>query len=65
MRIVKCDFCGAEIIERHYDNDKCFNPSHFGWAELHGTKLCSRWEKDVCPNCLPVCKYNRVEGSDD
>ncbi len=54
MTVVKCDFCGAEIVVRHHDIDKCSNHQDKGWAVLEGVKFTTRWEKDVCPKCLPV-----------
>jgi hypothetical protein len=53
MRIRRCDFCGEEIIEKHHDANKSNNPSDRGWCVLEGRKLCSRWEKDICPKCVP------------
>ncbi len=52
MRIVKCDYCGAEITEKHHDIEKCYNPSDKGWVTIQGRRLCIRWERDCCPNCL-------------
>ena len=55
MRIIKCDFCGAEI-----EDGKNIVPSDNGWTELSGVKLCERWRKDVCPRCMPKeVKTNR------
>ena len=53
MRIIKCDYCGAEIEDGGKNNTI---PSDNGWTTLHGTKMCSRWEKDVCPMCQPTKK---------
>ena len=50
MRIRKCDYCGAEIIE---GGENHIVPEDEGWAIISGTKLCERWEKDCCPRCLP------------
>ena len=52
MTIVKCAYCGAEIIEKHSDIEKCHIPSDEGWVTIQGRRLCIRWEKDCCLTCL-------------
>jgi hypothetical protein len=53
MEIIKCDFCGAEIVSAHHETSKSNVPSDKGWCELSGHKpICGRWKKDVCPNCV-------------
>jgi len=60
MRIIKCDYCGAEIED---GGEKNIIPSDNGWVVIEGSKLCTRWKKDCCPRCIPqdLTKTNRKE----
>ncbi len=50
MRIIKCDFCGAEIETGGPDN---VVPSDNGWVVIEGRKMAARYEQDCCPRCRP------------
>ena len=50
MKIIKCDFCGAEIEDGGKQN---IIPMDNGWTVLEGSELATRWSKDVCPRCVP------------
>jgi len=61
MKIIKCDFCGAEVIVSHYDSDKIVNADREGWCEIKGRKpdngvgTCpgATCTKHICPRCIP------------
>ena len=53
MRIIRCDICGAEIEE---GGKKHLIPTDNGWCTLNGTRICERWQQDICPMCMPIKK---------
>jgi len=62
MKIVKCDYCGAEVIYKHHDINQTKNPADIGWTTQQGRKLCSLWEKDICPNCADILTRQAKNG---
>ena len=58
MRIIRCDFCGADIVN---GGDDHVIPSDNGWCTVNGKKIDERWEKDICPMCMPAKKDKPME----
>lgn len=50
MTIIKCDFCGTETEK---GGEKNLVPYDYGWATLITRKMNVRYERDVCPHCVP------------
>jgi len=50
MRLIKCDYCGAEIED---GGEKYINPQDEGWCVVEGRKLSSTSRRDICPRCVP------------
>jgi len=62
MRIIKCDYCGAEIEN---GGPKHIIPSDNGWAVIKGLKFSRVWETDVCPQCVPKPIETNRDDKDD